>query len=271
MARTTLEHQENRLTFPPDSLLLLQIEEAEVRERTGRTGNKWEVVNVKFGIRQVLAIGGAQGDPQAACQPYQNWVGQSIYGSVRFYLSDKDDNPLRNWIEAILEVDQLPLGFEFDTNMIVGRTCKGVTSTYQGSATDPNGVPYTKHEIKHLLKAGGMAMGNPQQNYQQPPQQGWGQPAPQGFQPQVQQQYQQQPQTAQDPWATPGVSPQPVQQQAYPPQAQPQAQQQGLWQQGQQQAYPPQAQPQVQQGQPVQQPAPPVEDPWAGYVDEPGF
>lgn len=302
MAKTALIHQENRITFPPDSLLHLRIMEARVDELPRRSGNgTWEKLNVKFQIQQVLAIGGAGPD---AVQHFANWHGEHIYGSVPFFLSDKEDNDLRLWLEAIFEIpvgESLPLGFEFDSNQIVGRYCKGVTGQYKSNKLDAQGAQFSRHEVKGLLPAGNLAA--PVQQYQQqapaqwgqppqqqaqqgwsaPPQQyppqttaptgqqGWGQTTqPQYQQAQAQPQAQPQSQTPQDPWATPGVTQQ---------QAVENIQQAGLWTPpGQQPQGPPQ-----QQAQPVQQyqqpaqagqqnpqappvPAPAV-DPWAGTED----
>lgn len=299
MAQTKLVHQEDRITFPVDSLLSLRILEARVDELPSRNGGTWEKLNCKFQIQQVLAIGGAGPD---AVQYFANWVGEDIYGSVRFYLSDKEDNELRLWLEAIFEIPAgqgLPVGFEFDTNMLPGRFCRGITGQYLSKKTDTSGTPFPRHEVKSLLRPDGNAVAASQQQYAQPSPSQWGQPdpaaqqqaqqAPQGAQ-QAQWgqpapgQYQQQAPAAQAApapqqqggWATPGV-----QQQA--PAAQP-----GLWQQpqgqpaqqapAQQQYQQPQQQPV--QGQPAQQipgqqqqPPAPATDPWAGTEDwqEPGF
>lgn len=282
MAQTRLVHQEDRITFPPDSLLSLRILEARVDELPSRNGGTWEKLNCKFQIQQVLAIGGAGPD---AVQHFANWVGEDIYGSVRFYLSDKEDNELRLWLEAIFEIPAgqgLPVGFEFDTNMLPGRFCRGITGQYLSKKTDTSGTPFPRHEVKSLLRPDGNAVQAPQQQYAQPSPSQWGQPDPaaqqQAAPPQqgAQQaqwgqpapgQYQQPPAAApqQGGWATPGV-----QQQV--PAAQP-----GLWQQ------PAQGQPAQQvpaQGQPAQQipgqqqqPPPPVTDPWAGTEgwEEPGY
>lgn len=281
MARTTVQHQEDRLTFPVDTLLNLRVVESVVEERTGRNNNKWEKLNVKFQIMGIVAIGGG-----GNLADYQNWVDpddpQFIYGSVSFFMSDKPDNPLRNWVEALL-ADQLqgqalPIGFEFDTNMIAGRYCKGVTVQYDATATDPTtGVAFKRHKIQSLLPAGGggMAMANqftqPQGQPVQPQaQQGWGQPPQQSQQgwgqapaPQAPQQAPQAPQQgAQQGWGAPGVD---------------QGQQQMTFAQQQHQAYggqPAQQQAPAQQPE-QQQPQPPTPnaDPWGtwGNPDEAGF
>lgn len=292
MTKTTLQHQEDRLTFPADSLLDLRILEARVDELPSRNGGTWEKLNVKFQIQQVLAIGSQGPD---AVQYYQNWVGEAIYGSVRFFLSDKDDNELRLWLEAIFQIPAgqgLPLGFEFDTNMLPGRMCRGITGTYKSKNTDAQGVPFDRHQVKSLLRPDGAAVAAPQAQYQQPsagqwgqpdpaaqqqaqaPAQGaqqaqWGQPAPgQYAQPQYAPAAQGAPaQTApQGGWATPGV-----QQQQAPVDP-------GLWnqQQGAPQGPPAQQQAQQQQQAPGQaqqipgqqaQPPAPATDPWAGTED----
>lgn len=280
MANTTLVHQENRLTFPSDSLLHLRVLEARVDELPSRSGGTWEKLNVKFQIQQVLAIGSA---PPDAVPHFANWVGESMYGSVPFYLTDKDDNQLRLWLEALFEIrpgESLPVGYEFDTNHILGRYCKGVTGQYQSNKTDAQGNKFPRHEVKSLLPAGGLAVPQlPQQAPAQwgtPPQeaqQGWAQPqqtAPPA-QPPVQQwgqqatappqqQFQGVPATQQqmDPWSTPVTD----------QQAMANLQQGGLWTPPGQQPQGPPQQAQAGQQNPQAPPVPaPAADPWAGTDD----
>lgn len=195
MARTTLEHQEDRLTFPPDSILELKIDEAEVVEQNRRDGSgSWERLRVKFKILGVQAVGDGS-NPSL----YQNWITEYIYGSVSFYLSDSPNNKLRQWCEAIFR-QELAVGFELDTNMLVGRSVRGITSQYQ-KAND--NLP--RHQVESLLSWGGQPNGVPQQQPQQ-----WSTPA-------------------MDPWAPPPQQPQYAQQQyqqyQQPPQQQPPPQQ----------------------------------------------
>src|SRR3954471_13099437 len=111
MARTVLEHHEDRLTFPADSILELKIDEAKVSEQNRRDGTgTWEKLSIKFKILGVQAVG--DGSNPAG---YDNWITEYIYGSIPFYLSDSADNKLRIWLEAIFRTE-LGLGFEFDTN-----------------------------------------------------------------------------------------------------------------------------------------------------------
>lgn len=142
MAKITLEEQPEFLTFPAESILDLKIEECNIRTVQGNRGD-WQKVECKFKILGIQALG--DGSPK---EPYDVMITQYIYGSVPFRLTDSPDNRLRQWAEAIFNME-LGLGFELDTDAFVGRQCRGITSTYQGK----NGI---KHQIDSLLpKSGG--------------------------------------------------------------------------------------------------------------------
>lgn len=143
MAKIKLEEQPEFLTFPADSILELKVEEANIKTVDGARGS-WEKVEFKFKILGIQAIG--DGSP---IQPYDVMVTQYIYGSVPFRLTDSPDNKLRQWSEAIFNME-LGLGFELDTDNFVGRQCRGITSTYNGK----NGI---RHQVDSLLPKSGSA------------------------------------------------------------------------------------------------------------------
>lgn len=173
MAKITVEKQEEILTFPKDSILELKIEESNIEEVNGRSG-PWEKVSMKFKILGIQAIGDG-----GSTEPYMNWIGQSMWGSVPFKLTDHPENKLRIWSEAIFR-QELGVGFELDTDMFVGRQVRGVTGTYQKTLS--NGDKVERHQIDTLLPFGGGQPATPR------PAQAAA-PAPQ--------------QTAQDPWGAP--------------------------------------------------------------------
>lgn len=148
MAKITLEEQDEILTFPAESILELKIEEANVKTVPGRNGD-WQKVECKFKILGVQAVG--DGSP---VENYQNWIGQTIYGSVPFRLTDSPENKLRIWAEAIFR-QELGLGFELDTDMFESRQVRGITSQYNAKQTDANGVPFKRHQVETLLPFGG--------------------------------------------------------------------------------------------------------------------
>lgn len=185
MAKLTMEHQEEILTFPNDTILDLKIEECNTETINGRNGD-WTKLRFKFKILGIQAIGDG-GDPAR----YENWITREIWGSVPARLSDSPENRLRIWAEAIFKTE-LGIGFELDTDMFIGRRVRGLTSQYDAKGRDSSGQPFKRHQIETLLPAAGEAMPTqaaPQQGYaQRAPQQGYAQPTP--------------PAPAADPWAS---------------------------------------------------------------------
>lgn len=196
MAKIVLEEQLEYPTLPDDSILFLKVNEVGTREVQGRNDNSWTKLEFQFKILGIQVTG--DGSP---LDRYDNLIGENIWGSVPFRLTDSPENKLRIWSEALLDMD-LGVGFELDTEYFRGRECRGITSSYEKrTATGTK----RRHQVETLLRKGGMA----------PPQQGptgWGavpQSQPQSFTaapaaaPQAQPQLAQQPQlVTQDPWAT---------------------------------------------------------------------
>lgn len=177
MARITVEHQEERDTFPVDSILHLKIDELEVREQQGRNGT-WQKLEFKFKILGVQVAG--DGGP---VDRFDSWIGQHIWGSVPFRLTDSTENKLRLWCEAILG-QELGVGFELDTDFLEGREVRGVVSQYEKKNKDPKtGLPFKAHQIEQLLPKGQITTGQPAATSA---------PAAQSAPP-----------AGQDPWATP--------------------------------------------------------------------
>lgn len=227
MAKITVEEQKEFPTLPDQSLVHLKVESTEIRTVQGQRGD-WEKLEFTFKILGVLKTGDGSHPSN-----YENLLGEKIFGSVSYRLTDSPENKLRLWAEAILG-QQMGLGFELDTDYLLRREVKGVTGTYEKkkSINPQTGKPFIGHDIRGLLPLGEIAASQPQQ-------------------PVNQQQYQQQPAQAQGGWGAPGVQQQPQQQ---------------SW--GQPQQPPPQQQPQ-----PVGQPSQTPQDPWGPGPgsDEPPF
>lgn len=148
MAKITVEHQDEILTFPPDTILDLKIEEANVVTVQGQRGD-WQKIEFVFKILGIQAIGDG-GDPAL----YEGWLTRNIYGSVPFRLTDNPENRLRIWAEAIFR-QELGVGFELDTDLFVGRHVRGLTSQYDAKGRDSQGRPFKRHQIETLLPAAG--------------------------------------------------------------------------------------------------------------------
>lgn len=180
MARITVEEQKEFTLLPPDSILHLKVDELTVREVDGRHG-KWEKLEFKFKILGIQVVGGG-GNPD----DYEDVIAGPIWGSVPFRLTDSPENKLRQWAEAILGLE-LGVGYELDTDLFLGRECRGLTSQYEKRSKDAQGNPFKGHQIDSLLpKAGAQPQSyqQPQQNMQDPwatqqpaQQQTWASPA----------------------------------------------------------------------------------------------
>lgn len=142
MPKITVEHQEEFVTFPENTILHLKVDEVEVREVQGNRGT-WEKLEIKFKVLGVQASG--DGSP---VESMESAIGSPIWGSVPFRASDSPENRLRQWAEAILGME-LGVGFEFDTDVFEGRQVRGVTSQY----TKRNGKQ--AHQIDSLLPLNG--------------------------------------------------------------------------------------------------------------------
>ena len=117
---------------------------------------------------------------------YSDLIAGPIWGSVPFRLTESPENKLRQWAEAILGIE-LGVGFELDTDLLLGRECRGITSQYNKRNTDSQGNPFKGHQVDSLLPKASTP--TPQQAA--PQQQGYAQQA---------YQQQSQPSPIQDPW-----------------------------------------------------------------------
>jgi hypothetical protein len=147
MPRITMTDQPDFAVLPSDSIVLLKIEETSIREVDGKNG-KWEKLNVKFKVLDIQAIG--DGSPK---EGYESLIGDTMWGSVPFKLTTNPENKLRQWVEAIFGME-LSQGFELDTDLLEGRTVRGITSQYASKTTDASGKPFMRHQVDSLLPYG---------------------------------------------------------------------------------------------------------------------
>jgi len=154
MARITLTEQQDFSVVPVDSILLLKIEEITVQTVTGGKNGDWEKLNFKFKVLDIQATGDG-----SSKDGYSDLIGGIIYGSVPFKLTTHPENKLRQWVEAIFGME-LPEGFELDTDLLEGKTVRGITSQYQTKKTDAAGNPFTRHQVDSLLSYGSVPVGS---------------------------------------------------------------------------------------------------------------
>lgn len=148
MAKITVEEQKDLTLLPPDSILHLKVDELTIREVDGRHG-KWEKLEFKFKILGIQAVGdGSQ------AESYEDCIASPIWGSVPFKLTDSAENKLRQWCEAILGIE-LGVGYELDTDLLLNRECRGITSQYPKRAINPaTNKPFMGHQVDSLLPQG---------------------------------------------------------------------------------------------------------------------
>lgn len=151
MAKIVVEEQKELSVLPADSIVHLKVDEIDLREVNGARGT-WEKLEFKFIVRGIQVVG--DGSPVSN---YDSVFQNPMWGSVPFRLTESPENKLRLWAEAILGME-LGVGFELDTDLLLNRECRGITSQY----TRRNGK--VAHQIESLLPKGAPAAAAPQQN-----------------------------------------------------------------------------------------------------------
>lgn len=133
MPKITMEEAPEFDVFPEETVIEVLVKDTEVREFDGRNG-PWEKLNFEFEVTRVF-------DPA-----YKHMEGLKIFGGVPFRLTDHEDNQLRQWVEALLNVQDLGVGFELDTDDLEGRKARAVTGTYT-----KKGTTQVRHTVEALL------------------------------------------------------------------------------------------------------------------------
>jgi hypothetical protein len=133
MAKIQLEEAPEFDVFPEETVIEVLVKVTEVREFEGKNG-PWEKLNFEFEVTRVF-------DPTL-----KHMEGIKIFGGVPFRLTDHEDNQLRQWVEALLGLQDLGIGFELDTDDLDGRRARAVTGTYT-----KKGTTQVRHTVEHLL------------------------------------------------------------------------------------------------------------------------
>lgn len=155
MPKYTMQHGEEYVTFPAESILHLKVDSIKEQVRTKKDGSTYTRLQWVFIVQGIQVIG--DGSDQAN---YSGMIDNKIFGSTTTFFSSSDRNQLKQWTEAILDIGPLQEGFELDTDLLVGRKCRGITKVWTGIQVDPGtGKVKSGHEIDHLLPAarGGQA------------------------------------------------------------------------------------------------------------------
>jgi hypothetical protein len=151
MASITMQEFEEFPTLPAGSIIHTTVKAVEVKTVPGRNGkDDWQKLEFTFNIDAIQSIdGGGQ------ASEYESLIGSKIWGSTSFKLTSSPENKLRQWTEAILGMEIAP-GFELDTDLLVGRKVRVITSTYDKKTMNPRtGQPFKQHQADALLPFGG--------------------------------------------------------------------------------------------------------------------
>lgn len=127
--------------LPVDAVVTVQCEAINVRHVEGKDGKEgWDKLEFTFNI---------VGVPTALESEYGSLVGSKIWGSVPARFTEHPDNKLRQWSEALLNIGNLEVGFELDTELLVGRQARAIIGQYKKRTGD------SQHQVAGLLPAAG--------------------------------------------------------------------------------------------------------------------
>lgn len=149
MAKLILEESSSDgfLTLPEDAIIQVVVDSIEDRHVPGKDGGEgWDKLNFRFKILEL---------PTALEQEYGVLIGSTIFGSVSKRFSTHPDNKLRQWAEALLDMDLTSeAGFELDTDMLVNRKARGVVGHWTRKSDQS-----VNHQIVGLLPVASAAVG----------------------------------------------------------------------------------------------------------------
>lgn len=152
MAKATMEHYEEMPVLPDNSIIYLKVDALAIKQVDGARG-AWEKAEFTFKMLGVQTLGD-DSDPDL----YDVLIGQKIWGSIPFRFSDNPENKLKQWTEALLGLE-LEAGFELDTDILLRREARGITSHYEKRTIDVRtGRPFRNHQVESLLPKAGQVL-----------------------------------------------------------------------------------------------------------------
>lgn len=138
MPTYTLEETEEFLTLPEDAIVVVSVKDITERQVEGRNGREgWTSLNFRFTLLEL---------PTDLEEKYAPLIGQSLFGSVGAKFTTHVDNKLRQWAEALLNLDLTQPGFALDTDLLVGRKARAVIGNYTKT-----GQSALNHKVVALL------------------------------------------------------------------------------------------------------------------------
>lgn len=150
MATITNQEAVEFTVIPADSIIHVTCEDVTLKEIEGRNGT-WQKLEFQFRIDGVQAVG----DGSMSTEDLANEVvGGKIWGSAPFRLVNSPENRLKQYVEALFGME-IGVGFELDTDLLLGKKARAVTTTYEKRTINPRtGKPYLGQQVETLLPLG---------------------------------------------------------------------------------------------------------------------
>lgn len=147
-----MEKYEEQPVLPEQSIVFIKVDQALVQEVNGQRGT-WHKLEFTFKMLGVQVVGDG-----GSIDLYDPLIGQKIYGAVPYRFNDSAENKLKQWAECLFGME-LGIGFELDTDLLIKREARGITTTYDKKATDiRTGLPFKGHRIESLLPKAGQVL-----------------------------------------------------------------------------------------------------------------
>jgi hypothetical protein len=123
MAEFVLEDAPEYVAIPDGEILAAEVVNCEVREAPfedrQNPGQKAKRVNFRFSITEA-----------------GEWQGRTIFGETPMTFSNHPDCKLRVWVQEILGEDDLPVGFKFNTDALIGLPVRLAVGVRERKAAD---------------------------------------------------------------------------------------------------------------------------------------
>lgn len=161
MAKFVMEEQQEWSTLPAESIVFVTVDSVFMKTVQGNRGD-WEKLDFTFIVDGIQMLGN-----QGRVEDYQDVIGEKLYGSTSARFTSSPENKLRIWVEALFGME-LGVGFELDTDYLIGRKARAITTTYEKKIIDSTtGKPKLGHKVDTLLRLDS-GVPQPQQTQQAP-------------------------------------------------------------------------------------------------------
>lgn len=119
----TLEDSPEFETIPDGEILAAEVSNVEIRDSfyddEKNPGQKKKQVAFRFLITE-------PGDHQ----------GRTVFGNTPTTFSNHSDCKLRIWVQELLGIDEVPVGFKFDTETLIGLPCRLAVGARESTGRD---------------------------------------------------------------------------------------------------------------------------------------